>query len=104
MHKISKRHPEISLITLNVDEDHIHMQIEIAPNVSVAKVVQRLKIETSKKLKKEFKFIRRMYLDCRIWSVGYFSSTIGLNETFIKRYIEEQGKVEQVQQSSFGFE
>jgi putative transposase len=29
-----------------------------------------------------------------IWSVGYFSSTIGLNEKQIKKYIEWQWKKE----------
>ena len=43
-------------------------------------------------LKKEFKFIREMYLDGSIWSVGYFVSTIGLNEEMIKRYIAQQGR------------
>ena len=40
-----------------------------------------------------------------IWSVGYFSSTIWLNEEMIKRYIEEQGKKDfPVEQASFDFE
>jgi putative transposase len=27
-----------------------------------------------------------------MWSDGYFVSTIGINESIIRRYIEEQGK------------
>ena len=42
--------------------------------------------------KKKFKFIREMYIDGSIWSVGYFVSTIGLNETQIRNYIQYQGK------------
>jgi putative transposase len=41
-----------------------------------------------------------------IWSVGYFSSTIWLNETTIKRYIENQWKKDipsPVNQSELGF-
>ena len=33
-----------------------------------------------------------MYIEGNIWSVGYFSSTIGLNEEQVKKYIEKQGK------------
>jgi putative transposase len=77
---------------LNVDNDHVHIQIEILPNMSVAVVVQKLKIESSVRLKKKFKFIREMYLDGSIWSVRYFVSAIGLNEDTIRRYIANQGK------------
>jgi len=87
-----EKYPILRIENINVDQDHIHLQIEIAPSVSVAEVVKRLKIYSSKHLKKKFKFIRKMYLDEGIWSVGYFSSTIGLNEEQIKKYIENQGK------------
>ena len=33
-----------------------------------------------------------MYLDGSIWSVGYFVSTVGLNEESIKKYIANQGR------------
>ena len=41
-----------------------------------------------------FKFIEKMYIDRNVWSVGYYSSTIGLDEETIKKYIEYQGKEE----------
>ena len=65
------------------------MQIEIPPNIAVSEAVQKLKKNSSIHLQKKFKFIRDMYLDWDgIWSVGYFSSTVGLNEEQVKRYIE----------------
>jgi len=68
--------------------------MEIPPDLSVAVVVKRIKWLASMRLKKRFKFIREMYLDGNIWSVGYFSSTIGLNEKIIKEYIAGQGKAD----------
>ncbi len=88
---IAGKYPSIYIKTVNTDLDHIHLQIEIPPDVAVSSVVQRLKMITSIRLRKKYKFIKDMYLDSNIWSVGYFSSTIGLNETIIKRYIENQG-------------
>jgi len=42
-----------------------------------------------------------MYLEKDgIWSVGYFVSSIGLNETQIKRYIEWQDKKERQPQTT----
>lgn len=68
------------MISVNTNEDHVHLQIEINPNIAVSEAVQRLKSNTSKVLRKKFKFIDRMYLEKGIWIVGYFSSTVGLNE------------------------
>lgn len=101
-----KKYPTLHLETVNTDEDHVHLQIEIPPNLTIAAVVQRLKSESSAKLKKRFKFIREMYLDGSIWSVGYFVSTIGLNEQQINKYIKWQGKRDggtSVKNLSFGF-
>ena len=90
--KTIKKYPTLYIHSINTDQDHIHLQIEIPPNLTIASVVQLLKGSSSIHLKKKFKFIREMYLDGSIWSVGYFVSTIGLNETQIKKYIEYQGK------------
>lgn len=89
---IEKRYPTIHIEEMNVDNDHVHLQMEIPPNLSVASVVKRIKWLASLRFKKKFKFIREMYLDGNIWSVGYFSSTIGLNEKTVKDYIARQGK------------
>jgi putative transposase len=90
--KIVKKYPTLYIHSINTDQDHIHIQIEIPPSTSIAAVVKLLKATSSIHLKKKFKFIREMYLDGSIWSVGYFVSTIGLNEEQIKRYIQYQGK------------
>ena len=87
-----KEYPTLMIIEINTDEDHVHLQIEIPPDLTVAAVVRMLKSRSSFVLKKKYKFIREMYLNSSIWSVGYFSSTIGLNEKQIRTYIEWQGK------------
>lgn len=86
-----EKYPTIEFITINGEEDHIHTQIIIPPNLSVAETVQKIKSYTSQKIRKKFKFINKIYMNKEgIWSVGYFSSTIGLNENTIKKYIENQ--------------
>ena len=87
-----KKYPTLYIDTVNTDEDHVHIQIEIPPDTAVAAVVQRLKSESSAKLKKRFKFIRDMCIDGSIWIVGYFVSTIGLNEEQIRKYIVHQSR------------
>ena len=88
-----KKYPTLYIESVNTDRDHVHIQIVIPPNIAVSDAVQRLKANSSIHLQKRFKFIREMYLEKDgIWSVGYFSSTVGLNETQVRKYIEWQGR------------
>jgi len=101
--KTLEKYPTLHVYSLNVDQDHVHIQIEIPPNIPISIVVQKIKQASSIHLTKQFNFIRKMYIDGGIWSVGYFSSTIGLNERVIKQYIENQGKVDLPQHPNFEF-
>lgn len=102
-YNVVKKYPTLYIHTINTDQDHVHIQMEIPPNILIATVIQKLKIESSIRLKKEFKFIREMYIDGSIWSVGYFISTIRLNETAIKKYITYQGKKDLAKTMKLGF-
>ena len=96
--KTIKKYPTLHIETVNTDEDHVHLQIEIPPNITIADAVRVLKNNSSLHLQKKFKFIREMYLEKDgIWSVGYFVSSIGMNEARIRKYIEHQGEQEKPQ-------
>lgn len=100
LYQTCKKYPTLWIESLNTDEDHVHLQIEIPPDITVADAVGKLKSASSKHLRSKFKFIREIYLEKDgIWSVGYFSSTVGLNEAQVKRYIEWQGKKDKPQRS-----
>ena len=92
LHATTKKYPTLYFHHIATDQDHVHLQIEIPPSLAIAAVVARLKSESSAHLKKRFPFIRKIYLDGSIWSVGYFVSTIGLNEVQIRRYLYHQGR------------
>lgn len=85
-------HPDWWLETINTDEDHVHVMMEIPPKYSIADVVKELKSYSSIHLRKRFKFIDEIYQRSGIWSTGYFVSTVGLNEERIRKYIEFQNK------------
>ena len=93
IYAVCKQYPTLWIEILNTDEDHVHVQIEIPPNILVSDAVSKLKSASSRHLRKKFKYIRDIYLEKDgIWSVGYFSSTVGLDEGKIRKYIEWQGK------------
>ena len=98
LYAMVEKYPTLHIFEANTDLDHVHIQIEIPPNIAVADAVQKLKSNSTIHLRRKFKFIREMYLEKDgIWSVGYFSSTVGLNEDQVKRYIEWQSKKEKPQ-------
>ena len=85
--------PEVEILVLNHDVDHVHMLLSIPPKMRVSDVVRTFKSHTGRLMKKRFEYMRKAYWGADgIWSDGYFVSTVGVDEQTIKRYIERQGK------------
>jgi putative transposase len=90
---LQRQHPELHIIEVNANEDHIHILLSIAPKLSVANAVGIIKANTARQLKKKFPFLVTGYFDTQtIWSIGYFVSTVGITESVVQKYIEMQGK------------
>ncbi|MFH1170298.1 MAG: IS200/IS605 family transposase [Candidatus Vogelbacteria bacterium] len=85
-------YPTLHITKVNTADDHVHLLVEVAPSVSIAAMVQKLKANSSLDLKRAFKFIREADDGGGVWSVGYFVSSVGLNEQLIERYIANQDK------------
>jgi len=90
---IGRQIPEIEIIEVNTDKDHMHILLSIPPKMSVSEVVKAIKAKTGLYMRKKFPFLDKVYLDISgIWSRGYFVSTVGISESTIRKYIEMQGK------------
>ena len=78
---------------LSIQEDHVHMIIQIKPSDSIAGVVQILKGGTSRVIRKEYPELEEFLWGDSLWADGYFAETIGqIDEEVIKRYIREQSR------------
>ena len=84
--------PDIEVVKVNVQADHIHMVIVIPPRFAVAQVVSFIKTQSAKLLKAKFPFLKKLYLTEGIWSTGYCVSSVGLDEKGILHYVEYQEK------------
>ena len=101
--EVRKYHPEIEFIERNVQSDHVHIVVSFPPKYSIASVVQLLKQNTGRELRRKFEFIhKRYYGRGGMWSVGYFASTVGLDEDTIRHYVRYQEK-EDLGQTKFAF-
>lgn len=91
--ELTDHYPEIDVLEINHDVDHIHLLVSIPPKMSVGKVVGIIKANTSRRLKAKFPFLKEVYWGTDgIWSDGYFVSTVGINEQIIQKYIQHQGR------------
>lgn len=81
------------LIELNGEEDHIHILFELPATANPANVVDNMKTQLSKKVRKEFgEQIQDKLWKNSFWSDSYFLTTTGgANIATLERYIEEQG-------------
>ena len=86
---VAERYPDVVVLERNVLPDHIHILLEIPPKYSVSSIVGSIKAHTAREMRKRFEYLGRSN---GMWSVGYFVSTVGTNETIIKTYIQNQEK------------
>ena len=80
--------------SMETDKDHVHMLVDIDPNVSATSIVSRVKqMSTNRIWKKHSDLLKKSYWkENTFWSDGYFvCSTGNANMETIKKYIEEQG-------------
>ena len=91
--EIAGRIVGVEVVELNAQPEHVHMVAIIPPKYAVSKVVEIIKSQSAKVMRREIEWFDKPYYDTpSLWSVGYFVSTIGLNEEMIKRYVKYQQK------------
>jgi len=103
---IREYHPEVEVEQVSIQSDHVHLVAVIPPKYAVSAVVDKIKANTSREIRQRFPEIKKVYWRNEFWSVGVFSSTVGIDEAVIKRYVEFQEKVDTGQlrlQLDFGF-
>ncbi len=83
----------VHIVELNIQIDHVHIVLEIPPKYAVSKVVEIIKGQSTKVVRKKFPWLDKVYFGTTsLWSVGFFVSTVGVNEEAIKNYVRYQQK------------
>ena len=82
---------DITIIKGAISKDHIHILISCPPSISLSKIVQQIKVKTSRMLLQEYKDLKRRYWGQHLWASGYFCRSVGvITDKIIKEYIENQ--------------
>ncbi len=86
---ISDKYEDVIIEEVEVMDDHVHILITIPPKYAILDIVKNLKADSSRIMRKKFDFLKRGGREA-MWSVGFFISSVGLNETMIKNYVRHQ--------------
>ncbi len=74
--------------TLEVMPDHVHLFVASDPTLCVAEIVNRLKGFTSHQLREEFPFLRSRLPT--LWSRSCYAGSMGsVSEAVVRKYIED---------------
>lgn len=85
------RGENVEIIKGHISRDHIHLFVSLPPQVTISRLVQRLKGKTSNKMLAEFQHLRRQYWGRHLWARGYFCCSSGnVTDDVIREYIERQ--------------
>ena len=77
------------IIEMEVMPDHVHMLLEVDPQLGIHKAVKRIKGRASHDLREEFPWLMKRLPT--LWTNSYFVSTVGgAPLAIVKRYIENQ--------------
>ena len=69
---------------------HVHMLVSIPPKYSVSNFMGYLKGKSSFMIFDKYANLKYKYGNRKFWAEGYYVSTVGLNESTIRKYIREQ--------------
>jgi putative transposase len=95
---------EVYIESGHVAVDHVHLLVSVPPDVSVSKLMQRLKGRSSRMMLQEFGELNRQFWGRHLWARGYFAASSGnVTDEIIKQYIESQGDVPDTDQDDDNF-
>lgn len=80
---------EAEIHAMEVMPNHVHLFVESDPTLAVSHIVAQLKGYTSRELREEFDYLRRVLPS--LWSRSYYAGTVGhVSESTVRKYIEAQ--------------
>ena len=75
-------------------QDHVHMLIKIPPKHAVSSIVGYIKGKSAIAVARQFSGKKRNYNGEKLWARGYAVSTVGFEESQIKKYIKNQEQLD----------
>ena len=74
--------------------DHVHLLLSIPPRVCVSSFMGYLKGKSALMMFDRHANLKYKFGNRRFWAEVYYVSTVGLNESTIRKYIQDQEKAD----------
>lgn len=94
VYRLCQQKDKVEVLELNVQPDHVHVVMSIAPKYAVSDIMGYLKGKLAMRLFQRYEKLGRRYWGRHLWSRGYCVSTVGLDEERIRKYVKWQEKRE----------
>ena len=85
---------EIELLEGKTMPDHVHMLLSVPPRYSIAMTVGYLKGKSAIRIHRDISKFKGTLFGRSFWARGYCVSTVWLEETAIREYIQEYERYE----------
>jgi putative transposase len=93
---------DIEIIKGQVSKDHVHLFVSVPPQLSISKVMGRIKGKTSRKMLSEYRRLAKEFWSRHLWARGYFAASFGnVTDEVIMQYIAMQDLEERARDGDF---
>lgn len=79
--------------------DHVHILVSIPPKYSVSQFMGYLKGKSAMMIFERHTNLKNKFGNRNVWATGYYVSTVGINTSTVQKYIREQDKQDQIEDS-----
>ncbi len=84
------RQKGIELLEGKAMPDHVHMLLSVLPRHSIAMTIGYLKGKSAIRIHRDLSRVKGTLFGRSFWARGYCVSTVGLDESAIRKYIQDQ--------------
>ncbi len=94
IYSLIQQKENVEVLELNIQDDHIHLVVTIAPKYAISEIMGYLKGKLALRLFRQYEHLGKRYWGRHLWSRGYCVSTVGLDEEKIRKYVRWQEQQE----------
>ena len=80
---------DITIVSMAVNRDHVHIFFKYPPKLSLSKIAQKFKSISSKKLREEFPHLKKFHKK-RLWAPSNYHGSVGIGYAAVENYVRSQ--------------
>ena len=100
IYELCRQKDQIEILELNIQSDHIHLVVSVAPKYAISEFMGYLKGKLALRLFHQYEQLGKRYWGRHLWARGYCVSTVGLDEEKIRQYVKWQEQKEKQEEAT----